>query len=143
VQVINLSQSGGTVRDVVDTQLPELIGLDPDVVTVAVGANDIDSYDSARFSTDVDDLTAALPAGTLIADVPYFMHGRWRRDAEEATELLTASARAEQLTVVPLSRVQRVRGSRAMLTDFAADWFHPNDRGYRVWADASWDEMTR
>ena len=28
-----------------------------------------------------------------------------------------------------------------MLTDFAADWFHPNDRGHRVWADAFWDEM--
>ena len=25
-----------------------------------------------------------------------------------------------------------------MLTDFAADWFHPNDRGSRVWADAFW-----
>lgn len=23
-----------------------------------------------------------------------------------------------------------------MLTQFAADWFHPNDRGHHVWADA-------
>lgn len=25
-----------------------------------------------------------------------------------------------------------------MVTDFAPDWFHPNDRGHRVWADAFW-----
>jgi len=25
-----------------------------------------------------------------------------------------------------------------MVTDFAADWFHPNDRGHRVWAQAFW-----
>ena len=29
-----------------------------------------------------------------------------------------------------------------MLTHFAADWFHPNDRGHRVWADAFWDRMS-
>jgi len=30
-----------------------------------------------------------------------------------------------------------------MLTQFAADWFHPNDRGYRVWAETFWVEIAR
>jgi hypothetical protein len=30
-----------------------------------------------------------------------------------------------------------------MLTHFAADWFHPNDRGHRVWADAFWSEIMK
>ena len=30
-----------------------------------------------------------------------------------------------------------------MITDFAADWFHPNDRGHRVWADAFWEAIDR
>jgi len=25
-----------------------------------------------------------------------------------------------------------------MVTDFAPDWFHPNDRGHAVWAEAFW-----
>jgi lysophospholipase L1-like esterase len=29
-----------------------------------------------------------------------------------------------------------------MLTQFAADWFHPNDRGHRVWADAFWARIS-
>ena len=66
------------------------------------------------------------------------MHGRWERHAAEAGAILGAGALAHQLHVVPLHDAERDRGNRAMLTDFAADWFHPNDRGHRVWADAFW-----
>jgi hypothetical protein len=56
VQVINLSVTGARVRDVVAGQLPKLAGMSADVVTVAVGANDVREYDAARFRTDVDAL---------------------------------------------------------------------------------------
>ena len=141
VQVVNLSRSGATIRDLLNTQLPKLGELRPDVVTVAIGGNDVRSYQRARFSADVDELTAALPSGTYIADVPDFMHGRWGDRAAEAGGILAARAGAQQLRVVRLHDTQRDRGASAMLTDFAADWFHPNDRGHRVWADAFWNSM--
>jgi len=28
-----------------------------------------------------------------------------------------------------------------MATDYAADWFHPDDDGHRVWADAFWQAL--
>jgi len=143
VLVINLSSTGATVRDVVDTQLPQVESLAPDVVTVAIGGNDIRAYDTARFRAEIDELTAALPANTLIADVPYFMHAGWEKDAHAAAGILTDSALAQSLQVAPLHREQHDRGMSAMLTDFAADWFHPNDRGHRVWADALWTELQR
>lgn len=143
VMVVNLSRSGATVRDVLDTQLPRLLQLHPDVVTVAVGGNNIHSYKQGRFAADVEELTAGLPTGTLVADVPYFMHGRWERDADEAAETVADKARAHQLRVAPLHRALRDRGTIAMFTDFAADWFHPNDRGHRVWADALWTQLKR
>ena len=141
VRVVNLSSSGATIRDLLDMQLPRLRELRPDVVTVEVGGNDVRSYDPARFSADVDELTAALPVGTLIADVPDFMHGRWGDRAAEAAGIVAAGAGAHQLRIVPLHDAQRDRGAGAMLTDFAADWFHPTDRGHRVWADAFWNEL--
>ena len=138
VQVVNLSSSGAKVADVIKDQLPRLRMLQPDLVTVAVGGNDVRSYDAARFSTQVNQLTAALPAGTFIADGPWFMHGRWDQHADQAARAVTTSAAARGLTVVPLHRVLKAQGWKAMATDFAPDWFHPNDRGYRVWASAFW-----
>lgn len=141
VLVVNLSASGATVRDVVDKQLVQLQALRPDIVSVAVGGNDVPFYDGSRFTSAVKELTAALPTGTYIADVPYYMHGHWERDALAAGRGLTASARDYGLHVVSLHDAARDRGVKAMLTDYAADWFHPNDRGHRVWADAFWNEL--
>jgi acyl-CoA thioesterase I len=143
VQVINLSVSGAKIEDLVSEQLPKLDGVDADLVTVAVGGNDMLSADPDGFEAAVDRLTAALPTGALIADVPYFMHGRWERNADAAAALVRSAATRENLTPVPLHAAQERRGWGAMLTDFSADWFHPNDRGHGVWADAFWQALTQ
>jgi acyl-CoA thioesterase I len=76
-----------------------------------------------------------------VADAPYFMHGRWERDARQAADLLRRSAAERDLRPVALHEALRAQGWRAMSTQYAADWFHPNDRGHRVWADAFWQQM--
>ncbi len=140
VQVINLSKSGARIRDVLSTQLPALqaLGRAPDVVTVAIGGNDIRAYDRDTFAAEAQRLTAALPAGSYVADAPYFMHGRWQRDAAQAASLLRADAEQNGLRPVGLQSALQAQGWQAMATQFAADWFHPNNRGHRVWADAFW-----
>lgn len=141
VLVVNLSRSGAKLADLVRDQLPRLTELSPDMVTVDIGGNDVLVYDAERFSHLVCELTAGLPAGTFVADVPYFMHGHWERRAAQTGRLLAGCAESNGLRVVRLHDAEQVRGPAAMLTDFAADWFHPNDRGHRVWADAFWDRM--
>ncbi|MBC7638218.1 MAG: SGNH/GDSL hydrolase family protein [Rhodoferax sp.] len=143
VEVVNLSSSGARIRDVLATQLPALdaLGREPDVITVAVGGNDIGDYDQATFAAEARVLTEALPAGAYVADVPYFMHGRWQRDAAEAAVMLRANAKQHGLHVVALQNALEEQGWQAMGTQFAADWFHPNDRGHRVWADAFWTRI--
>jgi acyl-CoA thioesterase I len=141
VQVVNLSASGARIDDVVRDQLPLLRELSPDIVTVAVGGNDVRDLDPDDFARRVAALTSSLPDGTLMADVPYFMHGRWQRDAEAAAQVVRDQAAAAGLVAVPLHEAQRARGWSAMITDFSADWFHPNDRGHRVWADAFWSAL--
>ncbi len=54
---------------------------------------------------------------------------------------MTRVAAARGLPVAPLHEALRREGWAAMASEFAADWFHPNDRGYRVWADAFWTTM--
>ena len=93
------------------------------------------------FAAQAGQLAAALPDGAYVADAPYFMHGRWELDSQEAADLLAAAAVRRGLHAVSLHDAQHARDWQAMLTDFAADWFHPNDRGHRVWADAFWHQM--
>lgn len=141
VQVVNLSRTGAHVRDVVEEQLPRLAGMSPDVVTVGVGANDIRDYDEVRFRADIDALVAGLPPNTVVGDVPWFMHGGTGRKSGEAANYVAQVAGARELPVARLHRAMVGGGWTSMLTDFAADWFHPRDRGHRIWADAFWDAM--
>ena len=143
VQVVNLSRSGARVHDIVVEQLPRLAGLAPDLITVAVGSNDLAQYDAARFRADVDALVSGLPPGAVVGDVPWFMHGGTGRKSGEAADYVASRAGSRGLPVARLHRAMRERGWRSMITDFAADWFHPNDRGHRVWADAFWEAIDR
>lgn len=141
VEVVNLSRTGARVRAVALEQLPRLNGLSPDLVTVGVGGNDVKRYAPTSFRADVDALIDGLPPGTVMADVPWFMHGGLGRDSKEAAAYVAIRAQALGLPVAHVHRATRARGWMAMVTDFAADWFHPNDRGHRVWADAFWDAL--
>ena len=109
VEVVNLSRSGARLADVLDVQLSALgaLGRAPDVVTVAIGGNDIVGYDRALFAEQVDRLADALPDGAYVADAPYFMHGRWERDSRQAADLLAAAAVRRGLRPVALHDAQR------------------------------------
>lgn len=141
VLVVNLSVSGAKVADVVDQQLPQLADWDADLVTVAIGGNDVIGYERERFAGDVDRLVAGLPQGTFVADVPYFMHGRWEADSAQAASIIRVAAQDAGMVVVPLNDELRGEGWHAMLTQTAADAFHPNDRGHTVWAAAFWSTI--
>jgi len=138
VQVINLSRSAATFKDVRTEQLPRLAALQPAVVTVAVGGNDMLHPATGTFHDHVASLLRQLPPGTLVADVPYFMHGHWERVADQAARDLARQTRAAGLVAVPLHAGLQRLGWKAMATYFAADWFHPNDRSHRACADAFW-----
>jgi lysophospholipase L1-like esterase len=136
VHIINLSISGARVADAVDLQLPKLEKLKPDIITVSVGANDIGAFDPARFERDVRALLTALPRRTLVADVPSFYFPDGERKVKAANRIVHRIATANGHIIVPLYRTTHRQGLPRALTQVAGDFFHPNDRGYRVWASA-------
>jgi lysophospholipase L1-like esterase len=142
VRVINLSVSGATVGLAVRDQLPRFAKLKPDVVTVAIGANDIARWDAAEFESGIRRLFATLPLFAIVADLPCFHFPQNERKVAEANRILREVAAEHQLTVVPLHATTKRQGFRSVATQFANDLFHPNDRGYRIWADAFLPELT-
>lgn len=137
VRVINLSQSGGRLREVLDSQLPALARLHPEVLTVAIGANDIPGFEAGRFEREARMLLEALPKHAIVADLPSFYLGQAERDARVASEIVRRLTGELGLSAAPLyAATRRQTVAKAALRDVAADFFHPNDRGYRVWASA-------
>jgi acyl-CoA thioesterase I len=136
LRVINLSVSGATVALAVRDQLPRFLKLKPDIVTVAIGANDIALWDPVTFETDIRHLFATLPPFAIVADLPCFHLPHNERKVAVANRILRQVAAEQRLTVAPLHAITKRQGLRSVATQVANDMFHPNDRGYRVWADA-------
>lgn len=138
VRTVNLSKSGAKAKDVLETQLPALKALDPTdktVVTIEIGANDMDSFDAAIFEKEMDEIMRSLPGQTLMSDIPYFGGGFYKNrepDVVEANRILYRLAEKNGLKLIPLhDRIKRNSGFRTL----AADFFHPSDASYREnWA---------
>ena len=137
VRVINLSQSGARLREALQLELPKLRKLHPDVLTVSIGANDVADFDAGRFERELRELYSALPQHAIVADLPAFYYGAAEKNVRAANSILHRIAKELQLDVAPLyAATKRQSGLRYALNQVAADFFHPNDRGYRVWASA-------
>jgi lysophospholipase L1-like esterase len=130
-RVLNLSRSGARTREVVDEQLPRalsLAGEEPALLTAVVGGNDALGTPLAQWLVDVDALCAALPRGAVVATVA---RGVRERKVRQVNERVRERAAAHGLRVADLwaHTGPPYRG-------LYADGFHPNDAGYRQWADA-------
>lgn len=126
-RVVNLGVSGATTADVLERQLPALETLEPDLVTLMIGSNDLLRGDNRallpeRFAAVLD----RLPRGAVVTTLP-----NPRRAARAANDLLLRVAPERGLVVAEL-RDPRLSSWRGRL---AADHFHPNEAGYTAIAD--------
>ncbi|MGY4858273.1 SGNH/GDSL hydrolase family protein [Cryobacterium sp. AP23] len=142
LRVINLSVSGATVELAVRDQLPRFVKLQPDFVTVAIGANDIAQWDPVKFEAGIREVFSALPPQALVADLPCFHLPHNERKVAAANRIVRDVAAEHGLTVVPLHATTKREGLRSVLSQVANDMFHPNDRGYRIWAEAFLPELS-
>src|ERR1700728_27530 len=67
-QVLNLSKSGSVLGDVIGTQLPR-VPAGADLVTCGVGMNDILYTVPGKLFTDLRELVARAPEGTVLLDL--------------------------------------------------------------------------
>lgn len=136
VRVRNLAIDGATLRVVIEDELPRLAGLRPVVCTLDAGSNDIWTFEPDRFRAELDEVCAALPPGSIVAELPSFsvipIGGRVAR----ANRIVREVAAAHGHLVAPLNATTAVGGPIDAIRGSAGDLFHPNDRGHRRWAEA-------
>lgn len=149
VEVISLAVSGARVADVVQDQVGGLAALDPDVVLVSVGGNDVVHLSSrANFRDRYAALVAAIPSGALLVVLGVPDMGAPPRYRQPLRGI--AAFRGRQLGAIARSVADDnaavfvdIAGETGpvMRSDtgryFAADRYHPSDDGYDLWAVAT------
>lgn len=136
LRMVNLSVSGSTTWLCRKNQVPKLADYEPDIVTVAIGANDIIDFTAESFEKNIRAIYSALPSHAIVADLPAMWLPDRERKVAEANAIVRRVADELGLTVAPLYDTTRRQGLVRTFRNSAGDLFHPNDRGYRVWASA-------
>jgi lysophospholipase L1-like esterase len=141
----NLAVSGATSADILRGQIPQVAAFGPDLVTVFVGPNDVThGRRRAAYLADMDRLLAALDAvpAVVVTNVsavrlcpvlsPVFrlLVDLQCRRFNAALPAVVARHRARLATLNP-DIVPPFAADPAGL--YAADGYHPNDAGYRIW----------
>ncbi|ALE75067.1 MULTISPECIES: SGNH/GDSL hydrolase family protein [unclassified Pseudonocardia] len=134
-RLVNLSQHGARVDDVLHQQLPAALRLRPDLLICLIGSNDLMQ---PKHQDGVGDRYAVLldrlPRGTVIGNQP----GTFAA-ALQVNGLIDDAVRRRELVLAEL-RDPRTRHWRGKL---ASDRFHPNDRGYAAIAEVFTEALRR
>lgn len=145
VRVINLSKSGAKINDVLQHQFQLLNHIHADVITIEIGANDMQTFNEEEFKKQAEELFRILPNTTFISDIPYFggrsrfINPEFENNVLVANKILEEIAEKNNKKLVRLHQASKQRNN--LPWTYAIDYFHPNNLGYITWADAFWEAI--
>jgi lysophospholipase L1-like esterase len=132
-RILNWSRSGARTAELIEMQLPRLDALlrdvKPDLLTVAIGANDVYKTPIDQLVRELRVVIGRLPAGAVMATIP---QGLRPRKAQVANAVIRNEAPAAGLVVADVW----ARTGPPWRGKFASDQFHPGPLGYADWANA-------
>lgn len=147
VQFVNVGVSGAKTQDVLDTQLKKAATYKPDLVLLAVGANDANNFTSGKtiqsgLQQTIDGLKKSNPKVRIVVTgspaidaVPRYIwpYKQFRGlRTKQVNDTFASIIDKNNLTFAPIAAKTR-SAFLANPTLFAADKFHPNARGYALW----------
>lgn len=148
IELTVLGISGARVRDVSRQQAPKAARLDPDVIFVAIGANDVTHLtpldEVSSEMTRVLDVLDDTDATVVVAGAPDMRVNAWHQPlrwltylrGKQVTKAIEEVARARRVPVVELAEETGHFFADDPARHFSRDRFHPSALGYERWADA-------
>jgi lysophospholipase L1-like esterase len=150
--VANLARTGARVADVRRHQLAPAVAAAPDVVTCAVGVNDVlrPGFDGAGFAADLDHLIGALAAAASRGVLTMTLHdvaaglplragtrARLRERTAQANAVIDEVARRHGAWLLDARTAPALRPAGML----SLDLLHPNRRGHRFIASSAVDVL--
>jgi lysophospholipase L1-like esterase len=148
VEMTGLGVSGARVKDLLGDQLSRAEAIEPDLIFVGIGANDVTHLtgldDVRRDATSLFEGLRKTGAELVVAGAPdmradaFFEPLRslagWR--GRRVSAQIAAAAEAVGVPLVPLAELAGPYFASGAEDAYGGDDFHPGDGGYRAWADA-------
>ncbi len=155
VELVVLARSGARIDEVLEEQLPRVAALDPDVLIVSVGANDVvhlttKSRFTSRYRRLLEQLRPSVTGRSVVVlgipdmgapprfPQPLRAVVGWRGRALDHG-LREAAAGRDEVRYVDIAGQTGPAMRRQPDRYFALDRYHPNEAGYGLWADAVLD----
>jgi acyl-CoA thioesterase-1 len=153
----NLGVNGFTSADTIDVELPRLDALDPQLVSLLIGVNDVvqgvppETY-RQNVEAILDDLVARVGASRVLvlttpdytvtpAGADYGDPAHQAAGIRAANRILADAATARGVAVVDIHDISLRAGSERGLV--AGDGLHPSGEQYRLWVDRIAPVVTR
>lgn len=153
VSVVSWGQPGATAIDVLKEQVPPTVKLRPDVVTLAIGINDMHNRIAGPvFQTTlvaiVDELSKVIKHINVIT-IPYLGNNKtflppyryyfdWQ--TRRFNQLLKTALAGKPVTIIDLYSLTRERAFNDA-DYYSADGFHPSATAYNFWSTTIYDHL--
>ncbi|MEK6283761.1 MAG: SGNH/GDSL hydrolase family protein [Acidobacteriota bacterium] len=155
-KLTNLCVSGATTADVLRDQLDRGVSVNPNLVTLGIGINDIGHGVSLeRFSQNYDEILGTLRSKTtatiIVTNIPEIssapripvgLRSQYQQLIVEYNKKLAEVASRHGVTVFDVYTITHEQ-LPAHPEYFSADGFHPSDEGYELWAETMWPTIAR
>ncbi len=141
VHIINLSKSGARIEDAISRQLPILETIDADVVTIEIGANDMQNFEVEKFRSEIETVISSLPKDAVVSNMPAFGGGRYYKLEPNVVEANKIIDELTQKYGLRMADLHHQIATNNYLNTYAADFFHPSNAGYKNWHNAFWNVL--
>jgi len=155
-RLTNLCVSGATTADLLRDQLERGVAMNPDLVTVGIGINDIGhGLTLEQFSKNYEEILSTLREKTraqiVVSNIPDVssaprIPGSLRKEYQQ--QIMRYSRRLEEIAArqgATIFDVYTITHEQLALHPeyFSADGFHPSDAGYELWATQMWPTVAK
>ena len=155
-KLTNLCVSGATTEDLVRDQLKRGSEMNPDLVTVGIGINDIGhgltidhfarNYEkilsTLREKTHAKIVVTNIPDISSAPRIPAQMRFGYQQQIIKFNERLEEIATRQGVTIFDMYTISK--DELPLHPEyFSSDGFHPSDRGYELWAEQMWPTLAK
>jgi len=152
----NLCVSGATTTDLIRDQLQHGVALDPDLVTIGIGINDIGhGLTLDQFAKNFDEILSTLkqkthativvtniPDISTAPRIPTSMRSQYQQQIAEFCKRLEEIGNQYGVTIFDINTITK-RELPSHPEYFSSDGFHPSDAGYELWASQMWPTLAQ